>query len=192
MTQKLDAFRPTPEIQAGVKRRLLEADVPPEALAALEAQGWIEAIAAATFSWIKNTREGAAYAADRLLDFDVFTGEPDREYLVTDAHGHGVDKVPAEDIYFFRGVTARGQAIPFSHLRISEKERMSCDDCCIISHCTKPIRDPFRDSLKNLCNYCIVHSDHPKVYEEGDRGGCARCPATSCSHHPDRQSLAHA
>lgn len=182
MTEKLDSFRPPREVVAAIRTQLVNAGVDTSGLPG-EFE-WLEAFAAATFKWIKETEAGLQLVS-RLLSFEVERGRDEKEYeLIEDELGL-ITKISPADIYFFRGCLVKNISVPPRDVQVSERFREQCDECGVTAHCLKKVLDPFTDTLKELCNYCLTYHEHQKISDQGGRSICEGCTATSCVHHPE-------
>lgn len=179
MTEKLDRYAPDPSVIAGVKSQLLSAGVPADAIPV----EWLPGILAATAKWIQTTEDGLAYAS-RLLHFELRRGDDDKKYEIIDDHERRSYTVNSHDVWFYCGSIVDKRPIPQSMLYVSEKDRSQCEDCGIVSHCLKSVLDPYKDKLKELCNYCIIYNGHPRVTDQGDERKCRECTVRHCQHHP--------
>jgi len=145
----------------------------------------LEAYVAAYQKWLTTTPAGAAHAL-ALLQLQAFRGADDKTYYLVDERGCVEDQPRPEDVWMLQGLVVSGRFIPPVGLRVSEKDRSECSSCGILTSCLKNVRDPHDDRLKSLCNYCISHSESPRIRDEGNLSICESCTVTSCGHHPAR------
>lgn len=183
MSEKLDHYKPLPEVRQGVLRQLSKAGIDPDQVPI----DWLEAILAATSKWIQTTDEGVAHIAS-LLNFDFWKGEDEKSYSLIDDESHQIREIDPDDILFVQGILAERRPVTSGQIEIDEKPKHQCDDCGIVSHCIKSIRDPSEDKLKELCNNCIMFNQSPRVNEHGDIDMCDRCSKLDCPHHPGRKT----
>lgn len=184
MTATLDQFRPTVETLQAIKRQIADAGVSLESIP----NDWAEVIIAATAKWIATTPDGVASVA-KLLNLECFPGSDDKEYIYYPDVGPRELPVKPENILFLKGIVIDGMPAFTSLLDIKQKKEESCEDCGIISFCTKVILEPAAGRhLMRLCNFCISHHSHPRVYDQGNKEDCKRCPKTTCAHN-EKNSL---
>lgn len=165
----------------GVIRLLVNTGIPYDSIP----QEWAAVITAATIKYLTGHREGVEETFSRL-HLDQYKGNSEKAYFVTNENETICHEVQAEDITFTRGVVVNGFPIPFKRLSISDKDKLQCDDCGILSHCQLDVRDPGTDKIKSLCNNCVTYHENPRVKDLGGRDLCVRCTLTTCVHHPHR------
>jgi hypothetical protein len=117
------------------------------------------------------------------MGFQSSKGVADKEYILLPENGPREVPVKAEDVCYYRGITVRGYPIRPEQLDVRLKTDDHCEDCGIISHCTKVVLDPQSDGLMRLCNFCITSHESPKVYDQGENDLCFNCPKLKCSHN---------
>lgn len=190
MTEKLDPFAPTKERILGIKRQLLRAGIPEEAIPL----DWFPAILAADEKWLATTDEGLQYVCG-LLDIKTKYGDTDKVYTLVDNVSNTQSTLKNNQVVFFEGVLVSGrpvalmdpsvkQFIPPLELEISEIDKNKCDSCGIVSHCLKEVLEPFSERLEHLCNYCLTHNEHPRINSMGGFDVCQECTVYKCQHHP--------
>lgn len=169
---------------SGVTRQLINAGVNFDYLP----HEWIPAILAGTLKWLTENQAGLEEILKRL-NFRFLKAGSEKEYSLIDPTETYITTLKPEDILFVQGALAAGKPIPLERLSISEKERNQCEDCGIVSHCLKDIRDPKTDSLKSLCNCCLIFHENPRVKDYGDAQKCQSCTVFACAHHPIKQEI---
>lgn len=165
----------------GVQRQLLEAGIPFESIP----QDWLNYIVAATRKWMATTQEGSQDAAD-LLGLQTFRGETNKNYMIVDHEEVVENRVDGDNVWFVQGLIFDGAPADLARLRVSEKTREPCDGCGMIASCLKIIRDPDKDVLTSLCNFCCTYHESLQVKDLGGLDTCQRCTVTNCAHHPER------
>lgn len=174
----------------GIRRQLLRAGIPDEDIP----YDWLRSIVAATCKWFVTTNDGLEYFS-RLFCFDLKIAENDKDYFLVDNINRTTIPLKNNQVTFFEGVLIDGHPLPRAdstregpipplELEFSDSTKNQCEDCGIVSHCLKEIREPFTDSLMSLCNYCVTYHEHPKVKDQGGCEICQECSVTVCRHHP--------
>jgi len=174
----------------GIRHQLLRAGIHEDDLPS----SWLPAIIAAMEKWLITTPDGLKYVAG-LFNFDIKPGEEDKNYLLVDNVNYTTIPLKTSQVWFFEGALVDGIPIPLMNvekvpplpqleLEISESAKNKCDNCGIVSHCTKELLDPITDNLVSLCNYCVTFHEHPRVNENGGWQVCERCTTLKCKNHP--------
>jgi hypothetical protein len=175
---KLDAFMPPAEVVEGVKRQMVNAGIDHTSIPV----DWLVATIAAMNKWSR-TPDGLKYVINSM-GFTWTRGRDDRLYEVYNPQNGEVYPVPSAHVVFFSGVAVRGHPIDQTLLQSFDKINQQCDSCGIRAHCIKEFRDPSKDRLESLCNYCLSMDDLKRVKFGGDPSICEECTVTTCAHHP--------
>jgi hypothetical protein len=183
MEQKLDVFRPSPEVLMAVKRQIMNAGVDPDSIP----MEWLDVMIAAMTKWITQTQDGTKYAVN-WLQFQWKAGMDDHEYDYV-VPGGAVMRIPANKVHFFMGAAISGNAVNPAHLVITKKESFQCEGCGIGAHCVKDAHNPERRNSERLCNTCLYMSDNIHLKRQGDPVICRECSKSDCSHHPSCQRM---
>jgi hypothetical protein len=142
-------------------------------------------VIAAMEYWMTQSQEGQAHAVN-LFGFDWCQGESEKIYEVRDNYGRVVENVAHDKITFFQACAVKGRFIQPAQITDKKLEKVGCDLCGILSHCTRKIVDD-RGGSKDYCNHCLQYNDLPALREKsgGDKE-CASCSASLCEYHPQR------
>lgn len=177
---KLDAFIPSAETLAGVRRQLVDAGVDPIN------EEWLLVVVSAMTKWQTTTADGMRFFVNSL-GFCWKDGEDDKVYRYIDPQTQTVYDINPKDIHFFSGSAVRGVPIDVNSLEVYDRKAEQCEGCGICAHCLKEVRDPISDRLERLCNNCLWQSDNFRIKDQGDPMICEECTVTHCYHHPRRQ-----
>lgn len=176
MDEKLDRFRPSPEVINNIRRQLVNAGIALEAIP----HDWLVAIVAAMTKWECQTQSGMEFVVN-LLGFQWKQGEDDKDYTyIYEGKEHSI---PSNKITFFSGAAAFGKPINPVNLLTEKKHHKNCESCGIQAHCIKDYRDASKDSFEGLCNACASYSDVAQIQAQTSLRVCQDCTCTSCYHH---------
>lgn len=144
----------------------------------------IAVIIAAMELWMTTTPTGKEYIVD-MCGFDWAYGESESKYIIRDQYGR-VKEVSHDQIMFLQTCVAAGNFVNPTLVSSKKIEKVGCDSCGVLSHCTRPIVQD-NGGTKDYCNHCLQYVEDPNARDKG--GGieeCKKCSALLCEYHPAR------
>lgn len=141
--------------------------------------------------WMTKTFEGQSHAVD-LFGFDSCQGESEKIYEIRDNYGRAIKEVPCDKISFMQACIVNGQIIHPAQITSKAIEKVGCDSCGILAHCTRKVVDD-RGCSKDHCNHCLQYNEMPTLRElSGGDKECNSCSSTMCEYSPQRHESRYA
>jgi hypothetical protein len=179
MTEKLDGFRPSAEVLAGVRRQLVSAGVDPDTIP----EDWLFAIVAAMTKWSFRTPSGLEFSL-QWLGAQTKKGLDDFDYEYSDSQTGNSYQINPDRVMYFAGASVNGYPVDPQSIYSSKKEENQCDSCGTRRHCVKDVRDPVKDRLESYCNACLSYHDNPRLSSGCSVHKCETCTDVGCYHNP--------